>query len=225
MPSFILIRPAVWPQYTNVTDRQTGQTDRRDRQTDRQRTDSIGRTVWQTVARKRAVNIKCVGPNRSWRDSEKSKFKYEHIFNKQQNSMRILFYKMFQICIFLFRISDNWILPMDDTGGRRPEDLMLYSPDEFSNYVMPTPRIFTDQFSGLVRYSNRSCVNVSVCLEIFWTRWLWTWTLVHWFILTQSRSVGKVEVHGYRMKNVPISATDHVARWHFMEVAFDLTYF
>jgi len=25
MPSFILIRPAVWPQYTNVTDRQTGQ--------------------------------------------------------------------------------------------------------------------------------------------------------------------------------------------------------
>ena len=29
MPSFILIRPTVWPQYTNVTDRQT------DRQTDR----------------------------------------------------------------------------------------------------------------------------------------------------------------------------------------------
>ena len=27
-PSFILIRQAVWPQYTNVTDRQTGQTDR-----------------------------------------------------------------------------------------------------------------------------------------------------------------------------------------------------
>ena len=26
MPSFILIRPTVWPQYTNVTDRQTGQT-------------------------------------------------------------------------------------------------------------------------------------------------------------------------------------------------------
>jgi len=25
MPSFILIHPSVWPQYTNVTDRQTGQ--------------------------------------------------------------------------------------------------------------------------------------------------------------------------------------------------------
>jgi len=36
MPSFILIRPAVWPQYTNVTDRQTDRTDR-------QRSDSIWR--------------------------------------------------------------------------------------------------------------------------------------------------------------------------------------
>jgi len=27
MPSFILIRQTVWPQYTNVTDEQTGQTD------------------------------------------------------------------------------------------------------------------------------------------------------------------------------------------------------
>jgi len=45
MPSFILIRPTVWPQYTNVTDRQTGQTDK-------QRTDCIGRTVLQTVAQK-----------------------------------------------------------------------------------------------------------------------------------------------------------------------------
>jgi len=49
MPSFILIRPTVWPQYTNVTDRQA------DRQTDRQadrtgeRSDGIGRTVLQTV--------------------------------------------------------------------------------------------------------------------------------------------------------------------------------
>ena len=34
-PSFILIHPTVWPQYTNVADRQTdAQTDRRDRQTD-----------------------------------------------------------------------------------------------------------------------------------------------------------------------------------------------
>jgi len=31
-PSFILIRPTVWPQYTNATDR----TDRIERQTDRQ---------------------------------------------------------------------------------------------------------------------------------------------------------------------------------------------
>jgi len=50
MPSFILIRQTVWPQYTNITDRtgQTGQTG----QTDRQRTDSIGRAVLQTVAQK-----------------------------------------------------------------------------------------------------------------------------------------------------------------------------
>ena len=44
MPSFILIRPTVWPQYTNVTDmthRQTGQWSSR-----------IGRTVLQTVAQK-----------------------------------------------------------------------------------------------------------------------------------------------------------------------------
>jgi len=47
-PSFILIHLTVWPQYTNVTDR-TARTDRQDR-TDRQRSDSIGRTVLQTVA-------------------------------------------------------------------------------------------------------------------------------------------------------------------------------
>jgi len=41
MPSFILIHPTVWPQYTNVTD-----------STERQRSDSIGRTVLQTVAQK-----------------------------------------------------------------------------------------------------------------------------------------------------------------------------
>jgi len=38
MPSFILIHSTVWPQYTNVTDRQ----DRQDK-TDRQRSDGIGR--------------------------------------------------------------------------------------------------------------------------------------------------------------------------------------
>jgi len=41
MPSFIVIHPTVWPQYTNVTYR-TGQTGQ----------DSIGRTVLQTVAQK-----------------------------------------------------------------------------------------------------------------------------------------------------------------------------
>ena len=52
MPSFVLIRPTVWPQCTNVTDRTDSRTDR---QKDRQRTDSIGRTVLQkiqTVAQK-----------------------------------------------------------------------------------------------------------------------------------------------------------------------------
>ena len=44
VPSFILIRPTVWPQYTNVTDRT--------HRTDRPRSDSIGRTVLQTVAQK-----------------------------------------------------------------------------------------------------------------------------------------------------------------------------
>jgi len=47
VPSFILIHRTVWPQCTNVTDR-TGQTDR-------QRTNSIGRTVVQTVAQKLSV--------------------------------------------------------------------------------------------------------------------------------------------------------------------------
>jgi len=47
MPSFILIRPTVWPQYTNVTDRQnrTGL-----------RSDSIGRTILQTVTQKPPQN-------------------------------------------------------------------------------------------------------------------------------------------------------------------------
>jgi len=41
VPSFILIPPTVWSQYTNVTDRETGQP-----------SDSTGRTVLQTVAQK-----------------------------------------------------------------------------------------------------------------------------------------------------------------------------
>jgi len=43
MPSFMLIHPTVWPQYTNVTDRQ----DRTDNGTI-----ALGRTVLQTVAQK-----------------------------------------------------------------------------------------------------------------------------------------------------------------------------
>jgi len=43
MLSFIFIRPTVWPQYTNVTDR-TDST---------QRSDSIGQTILQTVAQNR----------------------------------------------------------------------------------------------------------------------------------------------------------------------------
>jgi len=58
MPSFILIRPTVWPQYTNVTDRQT---DRQPDRQDRQRSDSIGRTGLQTVAQKRnTVHALCM---------------------------------------------------------------------------------------------------------------------------------------------------------------------
>ena len=43
MPSFILIHPTIWPQYTNDTDK----TDRQDSQ----QSDSIGRTVWATVCK------------------------------------------------------------------------------------------------------------------------------------------------------------------------------
>jgi len=49
MPGFILIHPTVWPQYTNGTDRQD-----RTESTDKtgQRSNSLGRTVLQTVAPK-----------------------------------------------------------------------------------------------------------------------------------------------------------------------------
>jgi len=54
MPSFILIRPTVWLQCTNVT---------RHRQDigrqDRQRSDSIGLTVLQTVAQKNDKHTTC----------------------------------------------------------------------------------------------------------------------------------------------------------------------
>jgi len=51
-PSGILIHLTVWPQYTNVTDRQT-------EQTERQRSDNIWRTVLQTVAQKRLNRSRC----------------------------------------------------------------------------------------------------------------------------------------------------------------------
>jgi len=50
LTTFILIHATVWPQYINVSDRQ----DRRDRQ----QSDSIGRTVLQTVAQETRVRVK-----------------------------------------------------------------------------------------------------------------------------------------------------------------------
>ena len=56
MPSFILIHPTVWPQYTNVTDRQ----DRRDRQT----TDRYHRANrFQTVAQRAIQSYDCMYPS------------------------------------------------------------------------------------------------------------------------------------------------------------------
>jgi len=49
LPSFILIHPTVWPKYTNVADR-TGQTER-------QRSDSIQRTVLETVAQRTTTSL------------------------------------------------------------------------------------------------------------------------------------------------------------------------
>ena len=49
IPSVIFIRPTVWPQYTNVTDRQ--------------RSDSIGRTILQTVAQLEELG-QCIPPQR-----------------------------------------------------------------------------------------------------------------------------------------------------------------
>jgi len=54
MPSLTLMHPTFWPQYTNVTDRQ-----------DRKRSDSKGRLVLETVARKLLsplsyLRLKCI---------------------------------------------------------------------------------------------------------------------------------------------------------------------
>jgi len=53
-PSFILIRPTVWAQYTNVTDRQT---DRHRTHRIERRSDSIWRTVLQMVAQKSSTGL------------------------------------------------------------------------------------------------------------------------------------------------------------------------
>ena len=62
IPSGILIYPTVWPQYTNVKDR-----------TDRQWSDSIGRTVLQTVAQK-AVTESGTGVEEPTEGRERSPF-------------------------------------------------------------------------------------------------------------------------------------------------------
>jgi len=63
MPSFILIRQIMWPQYA-VTDR-----------TDRQRSDSIGRTVLQTVAQKLEMWAN------AQRDSRPAEHRWRPLFN------------------------------------------------------------------------------------------------------------------------------------------------
>ena len=55
IPSGILTHATVWPQYTNVTDRQTGQTD----MTDTQGSDSIELTVLQAVAQNFTISTTC----------------------------------------------------------------------------------------------------------------------------------------------------------------------
>ena len=83
LPSFILIRPTVWPQCTNITDRQT------DRQgtTDRQRTDSIGQTVLQTVAPKKHSGSRHFkkSQTRMWanaqRDGHPVEYRWRPLFN------------------------------------------------------------------------------------------------------------------------------------------------
>jgi len=52
VPRCILIHPAVWPQYFNITDRQDSQ--------DRQRSDSIELTVLQTVAQKWLICVEVI---------------------------------------------------------------------------------------------------------------------------------------------------------------------
>jgi len=90
MPSFVLIHPTVWPQYTNVTDRQRGQT-----RQDRQRSDSIGWSVLQTVAQKADfVQIHIIPSCMSCQDSiighKKINIYYENCLNDVSSYVAIL---------------------------------------------------------------------------------------------------------------------------------------
>jgi len=58
-----IVHPTVWPQCTNVTDRT-------DRQTARQRSDSIGRTVLQTVAQYLSLHFAVASDLFVWKHTE-----------------------------------------------------------------------------------------------------------------------------------------------------------
>jgi len=70
VPSGILVHPTVWPQYTNV----------KDRQADRQRSDSIGRTVLQTVGQKvgllELIKVSCSSVNCYFKDAMLERVSY-----------------------------------------------------------------------------------------------------------------------------------------------------
>jgi len=92
MPSFILIRPTIGPEDTNVIDRQT----RQDR-TDRQRTNSTGRTVLQTVAQKLS---KTTESNGKLTKINQKLSKYSTIFRFISQSM---FHKYTSVCKHLIK--------------------------------------------------------------------------------------------------------------------------
>jgi len=88
MPSFILIHSTVWPQYTNVTDRQ-------DRQTDRQQTNSIGRTVLETDAQKpdySEIVIKCI----RWHCTDNDLFRHTVLKTKFKDFQEFLTLSIFK---------------------------------------------------------------------------------------------------------------------------------
>ena len=71
VPSFILIRQTVWPQYTNVTDRQTDMIGQ-----DRQQSYSIERTDLQTVAQKLQASV-CWAQPKYTRHNDRRQFMHE----------------------------------------------------------------------------------------------------------------------------------------------------